>query len=127
MTAGMDLTPLVPPQSRVINSYYAGGFKISGERHSGSLVVTPDSVAGWDGEISESGLAAALAGDIEILLIGTGASFALIDPQLRMALRQRGIAAEAMTTPSACRTYNVLLTEGRRVATALVAMPQEAT
>ena len=68
----------------------------------------------------------ALAEDVEVLIIGTGNTFELVEPALRIALRQKGIGVEAMTTPAACRTFNVLLTEGRKVAAALLPMPVEA-
>jgi len=58
-----------------------------------------------------------------VLLIGKGADIAPLTRETRAALEAAGLGFEVMSTPSACRTYNVLLTEGRRVAAALVAMP----
>ena len=57
---------------------------------------------------------------IEILLIGSGAAFELAPPALRQALGARSIALECMDTGAACRTYNVLMAEDRRVAAALI-------
>ena len=59
----------------------------------------------------------------DILIVGTGADFALFPPALRQAIRAWGPVVEAMATPAACRTYNVLLAEERRVAAALIALP----
>jgi len=126
MPAGMDITPLVSPESQVINGYFAGGFRIAGVRHQGPLIVHPEHCGPWSGEISFELLAELLSADVELLIIGTGSVFELVEPALRLALRERGIAVEAMTTPAACRTFNVLLTEGRKVAAALQPMPKDA-
>ena len=59
----------------------------------------------------------------DVLLIGTGAALAVLPPasaEARAKLEAAGAGAEVMATPSACRTYNVLLAEGRRVAAALM-------
>ena len=63
-----------------------------------------------------------VAETVEVLLLGTGAQFEMLQPDLREALRSAGLAAEAMDTGAACRTYNVLLAEGRQVAAALIAV-----
>jgi uncharacterized protein len=55
-----------------------------------------------------------------VLFVGTGAEIAHIPPELRVALEDVGIGVEIMSSPAACRTYNVLLSEGRRVAAALL-------
>jgi uncharacterized protein len=57
---------------------------------------------------------------VEILVLGAGARFAMVSPAFRQALRERGVAVESMATPAACRTFNVLLAEDRRVAAALI-------
>ncbi len=59
---------------------------------------------------------------VEILMLGCGGRFAMVPAELRQALRAEGIALEAMDTGAACRTYNVLLAEDRRVAAALIAL-----
>ena len=66
--------------------------------------------------------AAGQAGSVELLLIGTGARMSQIDRELRQTLRADGVVIEAMDTGAACRTYNVLMAEGRRVAAALIAV-----
>ena len=58
----------------------------------------------------------------QILLIGCGQGAAMISPALRQALRAAGAVIDAMDTGAACRTYNVLLAEERRVAAALIAV-----
>lgn len=114
----MDLTPLVSPDSQVLSGFYPGGFRISGVRRQGPVIITPKQVLNWTGQVELN--AFKYLEDTEILLIGTGHSFELLSPELRIGLRGLGVSAEAMTTPAACRTYNVLLTEGRAVAAALL-------
>jgi uncharacterized protein len=126
----MDVTPLIPHGRQVIDAYGEGGFRISGQRVEGSVIVFPDSVAAWAvadaGEVNAANLAAvsaaARAGDVELLLIGTGSRMTRIDQALRQELRAEGVIIEAMDTGAACRAYNVLMAEGRRVAAALIAV-----
>lgn len=58
--------------------------------------------------------------DVEILLLGTGQQQRFPSPRLFIELQERGIGIEVMSTPAACRTYNILLAEGRAVAAALL-------
>ena len=59
-------------------------------------------------------------GYIEILIIGTGKRHEMISPELRRALKEHGVGFDTMDTGAACRTFNILLGEGRRVAAALI-------
>ncbi len=63
------------------------------------------------------------AGEVQILLLGTGASLVLPARSLRLALKQRGIGVDPMATTHAVSTYNILLGEGRKVAALLIASP----
>jgi len=125
----LDLTPAVPAGRQLIEAYRPGGFRIAGVRHEGSVLVLPDRTLAWPvggpEDVTASSLApiTAAAPAVEILVLGLGARFALVGAELRTALRAHGIAVEAMATDAACRTYNVLLTEDRRVAAALIALP----
>jgi uncharacterized protein len=98
-------------------------------RHAGSLLVLPDRVLPWavgDPEaLDEAAFAPLRAVEPvpDILVVGTGATFVLLPQALRQAIRAWGPVVEVMATPAGCRTYNVLLSEGRRVAAALIAMP----
>ncbi|MDE0390523.1 MAG: Mth938-like domain-containing protein [Rhodospirillales bacterium] len=122
----MDITPLVPEGRHVIESYDTDGFRINGERYPGPVIVWPEGVAPW--AVSDIAAAAidtldamfAAEPPIEILLIGSGENFELAPPALRRALSERRIAVESMDTGAACRTYNVLMAEDRRVAAALL-------
>lgn len=121
-----DATPAIPPDRQLIQGYDAAGFTITGVRHRGSVIVFPERTIAW--AVADPAaltlddlepIRAAAAG-IDILLIGTGATFRFVPPALRAAVRAWGPVADAMATPAACRTYNVLLAEERRVAAALV-------
>ena len=124
----MDVTPLIPQGRQVIESYGGGGFRVTGERFSGSILVLPDWSAPWPlaaiGELTLESLEPVLAAEppVEVLLIGCGTAMAFIEPELRAAARARGVALEPMDTGAACRTYNVLMAEDRRVAAALIAV-----
>lgn len=56
----------------------------------------------------------------EVVLLGTGKTHRFLHPKLSAALSQQGVAVECMTTAAACRTYNILMSEGRKVAAALL-------
>ena len=121
----MDITPLVPEGRHVIESYGDEGFRINGERYPGPVIVWPERVVPWAAtDIATAAietLDAVFAAEprIEILLIGSGATFEMAPAVLRKALSARSIAVESMDTGAACRTYNVLMAEDRRVAAAL--------
>jgi uncharacterized protein len=118
----MELTPLAPAGRQVIERYGANGFRIAGIVHAGPVLVFVDRTMAWDPpELSVEGLRAVVAaGRVELLLLGLGRRGAPVAPALRAALKARGIGVEAMDTGAACRTYNVLLGEDRRVAAALL-------
>uniref|UniRef100_UPI0013578A14 Mth938-like domain-containing protein n=1 Tax=Geminicoccus flavidas TaxID=2506407 RepID=UPI0013578A14 len=103
----MEVTPLVPEGRQVIQSYRADGFTIGGERYAGSVLVWPTLTQAWPvssfDEVTEAGLAPLLeaAALPDVLVLGTGAAFRMIDPRLRQRLRQRGIVVECMTTAAA--------------------------
>ena len=126
----MDVTPLIPQGKQVIDAYGDGGFRVSGTRVEGSVIVFPDRLFAWGAaalaEVTVAMLdavtAAGRAGQVDLLLLGTGPRMAQIDRGLRQDLRAAGVVIEVMDTGAACRTYNVLLAEGRKVAAALIAV-----
>ena len=111
-----------------IESYGDGGFRISGVRHAGSVIVLPEATLAWvledPAELTIESLAPVcdLEAKIDIILFGSGRSLAPVDARLRAALRELGIVIEPMDTGAACRTYSVLAAEERRVAAALIAI-----
>jgi len=112
-----------------VTGYRPGGFRIGKTWHDGHLLLLPTGVAAWPiGAIDELGETSLVAlRDVQppadILLLGMGATASLVPFELRRSLGSWGLAVEAMTTPAACRTFNLLLAEERRVVAALFAMP----
>ena len=102
-----------------IDGYGPGGFRIAGEWHTGGLIIAPSGVSDLPaleaGALSELGKEA-----LDLVLIGMGGEIAPLPRLVRAELEDAGLGVEIMSTPSACRTYNVLLTEGRRVGAALL-------
>ncbi|MFY0691958.1 MAG: Mth938-like domain-containing protein [Paracoccaceae bacterium] len=115
----MRLTEITYDTAPPIDGYGPGFFRIGGEVRDGALLILPGSVMSWEGYVQSEPLIAA-AGQIDVLFFGTGAEIAQIPSDLRDALDAVGVGVELMATPTACRTYNVLLSEGRRIGAALL-------
>ncbi|MBC7154430.1 MAG: Mth938-like domain-containing protein [Rhodobacteraceae bacterium] len=115
----MRLTKTEFPEGTPIDSYGPGFFRIGGQVYHGPVIARPGAVLPWGGT-EDTGPLLALAADIDVLFLGMGASIAHAPADLRCALDAAGVAVEVMSTPAAARTYNVLLSEGRRIAAALV-------
>ena len=116
------------PGRAAIEAYGNGGFRFAGMSHRGSILCLAGSIVAWDvtaaEELTPESLEPVLA-EKELtrsLLLGTGARQIFTSPTVRAAFREAGIALEVMDTGAACRTYNVLLGEGRPVAAALIAV-----
>jgi len=108
----------------LISGYGPGYVAVNGVRYERSVIVLADrimdwSVSGFDG--FDAAAFSALAGlPLEIVVLGTGASLRFPDTSYSKILRAAGIGLEVMDTPAACRTYNILLSEDRRVGAALL-------
>ena len=102
-----------------VEGYGEGFFRIGGAVHEGPLVLVRAEVRPWGG-MDDHATLLALAGQIDVLLIGTGAEMAYLPKTLTAALEEVGIGVEGMSSPTAARSYNVLASEGRRVAVALL-------
>ena len=107
------------PGKLPIDGYGPGFFRIGGNVHRGMVAVLPSGVIDWGGTSDTKSILTA-AGGIDLLLVGTGGTVLPLPDSFREALIGSSIAVDAMPTPAACRTYNVLLGEGRRVAVALM-------
>ena len=125
---GLDITPLIASGRQLIEGYGEGQFRVAGQVFSGSVLVFPERTLAWPvsepAQITLASLDAVTGGDvsIEILLVGCGARFEPAPAELARTLRAAGVALEWMDTGAACRTFNVLLGEDRRVAAALIAV-----
>lgn len=124
----MDVTPLIPKGHQIVDAYGDGGFKVTGERHDGSVLIFaehthPWSVSDWSA-VTPQDFDAIFAADPlpEIVVVGCGANFQMVPKALRLHFQRHRIAVDVMDTGAACRTYNILLAEGRRVAAALIAV-----
>ncbi len=102
-----------------IDGYGPGFFRVGGEVFEGAVVVSSTHARGWGGYQDAEALMA-LAGDVDVLFIGTGPETAHMPDELRTRLEEAGLGVEVMHSAAACRTFNVLLSEGRRVAAALL-------
>jgi uncharacterized protein len=112
-----------------IDAYGEGGFRLSGERREGSVLILGDEPRDWGvaapAELTVESLEPILAAgraEVEFVLLGMGARNALPPRAVREALSAAGIGLEFMDTPAAARLYNLLTSEGRRLAAALIAV-----
>ena len=113
------------------SGYGEGYVEVNQARHASSLVVTADRlVTDWPattiGALAPDHIAAIAELQPEIVLIGTGARLEFPDRALLAPLYKAGIGVEVMDTPAACRTYNILLGEGRGVLAAVIVEPKAA-
>lgn len=115
-----------PAQVQVIRTYGPGHFLISERDWREPVLVTPTVTTPWPvkraEELSAANVAAVKEGaaPAELLVVGCGSRAVFVPPPLRAALKEIGLSLEVVDTGSACRIYNVLLAEGRRVAAALI-------
>ncbi|OGA18401.1 MAG: hypothetical protein A3I63_02985 [Betaproteobacteria bacterium RIFCSPLOWO2_02_FULL_66_14] len=124
----MKLTPSGPLPGHsalnLINGYGSGYVLVNNARHEANLIVLPERVLAWSAQ-SFDALAVAdferLAElDLEIVLLGTGARLRFPRPELTRPLVAARIGLEVMDLQAACRTYNFLMAESRKVAAALL-------
>ncbi len=116
------------PGRAPIEAYGNGGFRFAGMSHRGSLLCLPSAIVAWDAldvaTLTPASFATIFAepSAIGFVLLGTGRSHTFPAPAVRRAFSEAGIGLDTMDTGAACRTYNVLLGEGRPVAAALIAV-----
>lgn len=112
-----------------ILSYGNGGFRFSGGTHAGSLLILPSGIKPWDvpefrAERSDCYDDVFSCPDrIELFVLGCGSRLLFPLPEVRDRFREHGITLECMNTGAACRTYNILLSENRKVAAGLIGVP----
>ena len=124
----MEVTPIAAAGRQVIEAYGPGHFRVSGIEYGTSVIVTPERTVPWrdiaaaDFDLERFSAVMAAEPAVDVLLIGCGARIAPLPKAVRDGLREAGIGADTMDTGAACRTFNVLVSEGRRVAAALIAL-----
>jgi len=109
----------------LIVAYDPGRIVIDGRIYEEGLIISPAQlVTGWGPELPTDLAAehfdALIELDPEVIILGTGANQFFPDPRVYRAAMQRGLGVEIMDTGSACRTYNILMAEGRKVAAGLI-------
>ncbi len=115
----MRLHEIVFTDAKPVDGYGPGFFRIGGKVVQGAVVAGPSGTQTWGG-FEDIEMLLALKGQIDVLFVGTGADVAHLPDALQETLADAGIAAEPMSSPAACRTYNILLSEGRRIALAVL-------
>ena len=105
--------------------YGKGYVAVNNNRHERNLAVLPETLvdnwtAGGFDSLAAADFAAFAELGLEIVLLGTGSRIRFPRPELLRPLIEAGIGVEVMDTPAACRTYNILMSEGRKVAAALI-------
>lgn len=113
----MQLTEVTFDGQPPVDAYGPGFFRVMDEPRTGPLLLSAQGITPWGGYDDVASLLA-LKDQLDILFVGTGPDIAPLPAALRDALEEANIGAEVMSSPSACRTYNILLSEGRRVAIA---------
>ena len=116
----MKLHATAPSAANTITGYGDGYVLVNGQRHESSLIVTPDKVTPWDvvgfDALSQESFFPLKELQAEIILLGTGPQQRFPHPKLAASLQ----GLEVMDVKAACRTYNILVAEGRKVAAALL-------
>jgi uncharacterized protein len=116
------------PGRHLIDAFGNGGFRFADMSHRGSILALPSGVRAWAvtdaGSLTaeDFGPVLAEAGEIELLLLGTGLDIVRLPEALRWPLREAKIGLDVMQTGAAARTYNILAAENRKVAAALIAV-----
>lgn len=118
----MDITPEADPSLIQVEAYGNGGFRLNGRRFEGTVCLLPSGISqpslrtaahldgsNWPAEILTQ------APDLDVVLVGTGATMHLIPKAAQAALRAAGTHCEPMNTGAGCRTFNVLVLDGRRI------------
>lgn len=115
----MRLNEIVFNDAKPVEGYGPGFFRIGGQVIQGPVITAPSGTRTWGG-FDDIAALEALVTETDVIFIGTGAEVAHLPQGLRAQLEEAGVGLEAMASPAAARTYNVLLSEGRRVALAML-------
>lgn len=115
----MRLNEVIYSDARPIDGYGPGFFRVAGEIFEGATLVLPKRASQWGGYDDTTPIVQ-VASEIDVLFVGTGAEIAPLPEPFRTAIEAAGIGIEVMGSAPACRTFNVLLGEGRRIAAALL-------
>ena len=115
----MQLSEITFATGRPVDGYGPNFFRVAGKVFEGKLASLPNSCGPWAGFEDPSPFVD-VAKDLDVVFVGTGAQIGHIPLNFRASLEGVGIGVEIMNSPTACRTYNILLSEGRRIGLALI-------
>ena len=120
----MKLHLTTDPSINLITGYGHGHVMINKERYEHDLIILPNQVLSWrtghGGELAETDFEPLASLQPEVVLVGTGEHHLFLHPRLYARLSKSRIGVEVMNCGAACRTYNILVGEGRHVACALL-------
>lgn len=125
MLARMKFAEADSGAGHLIDGYWPGRIVIDGHSYDASLIVSPERiVTGWGptcaGDLNQGHIASLIELAPQVIVIGTGGRQVFPDPRVYLAAMVQGVGVEIMDTGAACRTYNILMAEGRRVAAGLI-------
>lgn len=114
-----------PDGVNTIRAFSQRQIRVNADTYSTSVIVLPQAIKQpWEprslGELNEDHIAQIVEMDPELVLLGTGDRLQFPHPSITRALTEAGIGLEVMDTSAACRTYNIIMAEGRNVAAALI-------
>lgn len=120
----MELTEDTTSGHNIIHSYKAGEIIVNEQAFHESIILTPDQLMPWHlrtpQEINQQNLDILLQLKPSIILLGMGPTQLFLPSNLLQHFIEQSIGVEMMTTAAACRTFNILVAEGRNVAAGLL-------
>ncbi|WP_121064262.1 Mth938-like domain-containing protein [Chachezhania antarctica] len=115
----MQLNEAPFPDVKPVDGYGPGFFRVGGEVYYGAVITGPEGTVAWGG-FEDTAALTRLAAKVDVVLVGTGPEIAHLPGPFRAAIEAEGMGVESMASPAACRSFNVLASEGRRVALAVL-------
>ena len=114
-----------PVEKNIFSGYGSGYVVVNNKKYENSMITMPDKIiADWQAstveKLTEEHFKLLIPYEPEIILLGTGATLRFPSPLVTKDLLESKIGVEVMDTNAACRTYNILMAEGRNVAAALL-------
>jgi len=116
----MEINEITYAGQPPIDAYGPGFFRVNEVLQDAPIAILPKGIIPWKG-LSDWAAVVASVADYDVVFVGVGAQILQLPVSVKADLEKANIPYEVMATPAACRTYNVLLSEGRRVA--IVAVP----